>query len=459
MIYPAVVVAFGAKLLLLSWLNSFSSDVLDNFVELSTPITSFKSLREGLFLLNSNGNSTGLFRISNDLNIYDGGNVHIPPILLHLLKHFDTLPWLNFIYCVLDSLMVLMFININLKFKQHCINFYSKIYKKLIFLNTDNNNIYNPNLLSTNSTRFNLILILIYCFNPLNLVSLLSKSSIIFSNFFLTLSIYSIVNLSSYESLSLIISTISLSISAYLSYNTLFLIIPLLSIFGTKKFKTLFIFLLSCSSLLLISYYLNQCNLNFLDSTYGMIILFKKIQPNIGLWWYFFIEIFKFFNDFFIGVFNIYNFIFIIPITIRFSKDKENKIEKIYSFILIFGIITLTKSYLTIIDFNFVLNLLAILLLNIPLLINYLKFPIVSILIIIHSIILSPIFYYLWIFNGSGNSNFFYAINLVFSIGFTSILTDLVWSYLSLEYLIENKLDSKDEFTSFDQVKYRLIQY
>ena len=42
---------------------------------------------------------------------------------------------------------------------------------------------------------------------------------------------------------------------------------------------------------------------NFIGSTYGVHLQLPDLTPNVGLWWYFFIEMFDPFRDFFLGVF------------------------------------------------------------------------------------------------------------------------------------------------------------
>jgi GPI-anchor transamidase subunit U len=47
-----------------------------------------------------------------------------------------------------------------------------------------------------------------------------------------------------------------------------------------------------------------------------------------------------------------------------------------------------------------------------------------------YATLLGPAFYHLWIYAGSGNANFFYAITLVWSLGLTVFLADLVFAVL-----------------------------
>jgi GPI-anchor transamidase subunit U len=62
-------------------------------------------------------------------------------------------------------------------------------------------------------------------------------------------------------------------------------------------------------------------------------------------------------------------------------------------------------------------------------------FPAASTLL--YSTLLGPAFYHLWIYAGSGNANFFYAITLVWSLGLTVILADSVYAVMRDEWEVE----------------------
>lgn len=50
---------------------------------------------------------------------------------------------------------------------------------------------------------------------------------------------------------------------------------------------------------------------------------------------------------------------------------------------------------------------------------------------------LGPAFYHLWIYAGSGNANFFYAITLVWSLGLSIIVGDSLYAALRDELDVE----------------------
>lgn len=53
---------------------------------------------------------------------------------------------------------------------------------------------------------------------------------------------------------------------------------------------------------------------------------------------------------------------------------------------------------------------------------------------LLYASLLGPAFYYLWIYAGSGNANFFYAITLVWSLGLSVIVSDSLFAVLRDEW-------------------------
>jgi phosphatidylinositol glycan class U len=57
---------------------------------------------------------------------------------------------------------------------------------------------------------------------------------------------------------------------------------------------------------------------------------------------------------------------------------------------------------------------------------------------ILYSTLLGPAFYHLWIYAGSGNANFFYAITLVWSLGLSILVADTTFAALRDEWEQDN---------------------
>jgi phosphatidylinositol glycan class U len=60
---------------------------------------------------------------------------------------------------------------------------------------------------------------------------------------------------------------------------------------------------------------------NFLEATYGVRLLLPDLTPNVGLWWYFFTEMFDSFRDFFLGVFWLHVASYTPGLTLRLQKQ------------------------------------------------------------------------------------------------------------------------------------------
>ncbi|MEE6526045.1 hypothetical protein FKM82_026436 [Ascaphus truei] len=56
---------------------------------------------------------------------------------------------------------------------------------------------------------------------------------------------------------------------------------------------------------------------DFLQSVYGFILSVPDLTPNIGLFWYFFAEMFEHFSLFFVCVFQINVFFYAVPLAIK----------------------------------------------------------------------------------------------------------------------------------------------
>jgi len=66
-----------------------------------------------------------------------------------------------------------------------------------------------------------------------------------------------------------------------------------------------------------------------------------------------------------------------------------------------------------------------------------LRYSFIAVAAVVYSTFLGPAFYYLWIYAGSGNANFFYAITLVYALGLTIVVHDLIFAILRDEFEVE----------------------
>ncbi|KAK6460391.1 GPI transamidase subunit PIG-U [Scheffersomyces coipomensis] len=384
--------------------------ILSSINEISTPINSFKSLQEAFYYF------------ANGIELYDGGINHHPPVLVILLSFVNDLGYpvlsniiFNLIYTLCDIYITYRLIALNQWYHDQ-------------WSSKSGSNKYNDDLIAS-----------FYLFNPLIIVTNLSHSTLVFSVLFIIETLHQLLVIKNLPR-----SMIALSIASYLSYTPVWLVIPLLALMQVTNpdvpkveiYGRNFGFFLMGLMLFIIMSFLITASWQFFYQCYGTIFLFNKIQPNIGLWWYIFTEMFEFFTPFYIGVFNLYSIIFIFPITLRFTNDG------VFAFILSLIWLSFTKSYPTIGDLGYILSILPIFKSSF---LNYCKFSIVYIILLIICLILSPIFYYCWIVLGNGNSNFFYSINLIWGVIYLFIMMDLIWAKLTLDYIMDNDIKDKEQ--------------
>ncbi|KAK7048524.1 phosphatidylinositol glycan anchor biosynthesis class U protein [Favolaschia claudopus] len=160
----------------------------------------------------------------------------------------------------------------------------------------------------------------------------------------------------------------------------------------------------------------------WVPQTWGASLTLPDLTPNCGLWWYFFTEMFDHFRPFFLMVFSIHLLIYIAPVCIKFQYDP------LYATFILLGILATFKPYPTMADPGLFLSMLAVF----PEIYPYLRYPIVTTLLHLHAALLMPLFHHLWLNQGTANANFFYASTLVFACANGAALTDCVWAGLRI---------------------------
>merc|ERR1712173_535259 len=68
------------------------------------------------------------------------------------------------------------------------------------------------------------------------------------------------------------------------------------------------------------SYLLMDHSWTFVTSTIGFIVTVPELTPNMGLFWYFFTEMFEHFRAFFVWTFQLNCFIYVMPLSIQFRR-------------------------------------------------------------------------------------------------------------------------------------------
>jgi GPI-anchor transamidase subunit U len=92
----------------------------------------------------------------------------------------------------------------------------------------------------------------------------------------------------------------------------------------------------------------------YLKATYGVRLLLPDLTPNVGLWWYFFIEMFDSFREFFLGVFWLHMASYTGAMCLRISK------QPLFVAITLIGISAIFQPYPSIADTSLYLALLPL---------------------------------------------------------------------------------------------------
>ncbi|KAL9100775.1 MAG: hypothetical protein Q9163_003892 [Psora crenata] len=187
--------------------------------------------------------------------------------------------------------------------------------------------------------------------------------------------------------------------------------------------------------LLYMSYVLTGGSWEFLSSTYGVQLLLPDLTPNVGLWWYFFIEMFDPFREFFLGVFWLHLAGYVGGLCIRLRN------QPLFIVTTMLGLFAIFKPYPTISDTCLYFAMLPLYRHVFPLM----RYTFFAMSAILYATLLGPAFYHLWIYAGSGNANFFYAITLVWSLGLVLLLADSLFAVLRDEWEVERpEMKGKD---------------
>lgn len=149
---------------------------------------------------------------------------------------------------------------------------------------------------------------------------------------------------------------------------------------------------------------------------YKLPLLLEDYTPNIGLWWYFFTEMFAAFRPFFTFVFHSFAVVLAVPVAIRFSS------RPLFAVWVQLFISCMFKPYASVGDMVPWLALLPLLQQQLQCVKAGLFFVNSFVLLLV----LGPAMWHQWINVDAANSNFFYSITLLLGVWYTVFLTHLV---------------------------------
>ncbi|KAJ5503352.1 GPI transamidase subunit PIG-U [Penicillium fimorum] len=400
------IAVFGAAFvlrLLLTCLFPSLPGLLTGRVEISTPVNSFKRLQEGLFLYTRN------------VSPYDGGVFHQAPLLLPLFALLpdatnSPLPTSIF-YFLVDLLNANALVTISASGQSVKSRLHSAVRKHV---------------------RWDGVSVAAwFLFNPFTIATCLARSTSVFTTSGILFAVSNAVSGNSINAM------LALGFASYLSLYPALLFVPLVLLCYDQRsgrpnppnvayfiVQHAALLLASVAGLLGLSCLITGNFWEFISATYGFHLLVPDLTPNVGLWWYFFIEMFDSFREFFLGVFWLHLASYVGGLTARFRS------QPLFVITSLLGVFAIFKPYPSISDASLFFALLPLYRHLFPLM----RYTFFAGSAILYSSLLGPAFYYLWIYAGSGNANFFYAITLVWSLGLSILLADTVFAALRDEW-------------------------
>ncbi|XP_064023772.1 phosphatidylinositol glycan anchor biosynthesis class U protein isoform X3 [Pogoniulus pusillus] len=256
---------------------------------------------------------------------------------------------------------------------------------------------------------------LFYLLNPYTVMSCVAKSTCAINNTVIAFFILATIKGSAF------LSAVFLALATYQSLYPLTLFAPALLYLLQRQFipvklksKGFWLYTVQYAALYLCSLVVIIClsffllnSWDFIPAVYGFILSVPDLTPNIGLFWYFFAEMFEHFSLFFVCVFQINAFFYTIPLAIKL-KD-----HPVFFLFVQIAIISVFKSYPTVGDIALYMAFLPVW----SHLYRFLRNIFIPSCLLIVCSVLFPVLWHLWIYSGSANSNFYYAITLTFNVG------------------------------------------
>jgi phosphatidylinositol glycan class U len=387
--------------------------------ELVTPVTSWKRVTEGLALRRAG------------VAVYDGDVFHETPLMLRAVDVVDHWMgtqnvWIAFV--VADLLTAIVLGRLATEVRSYVIrrqdaecDAYVPASVKLIL---------SPEMLSLSR----LYVVAAYMLNPLTVATCVAMSTAVFHHLILALALLFTLRENR------LLMCVFIALAAYELMYPIMLIVPAALLLAHAETHVVdsrlppymsvvsviqtFICFTSAACLLLYSSHYVEGSWGFLHSTYEFVLTIPDLAPNVGIFWYFFTEVFDHFRTFFVFVFQLHVFIYIAPLTIRL---REHPLFLAY---MLLSISAIFRSYPSLADTAFYMSLL-------PLwrhLLVYMRNTFISVIMFCVGVVLAPVLWYLWISAGSANANFYFAITLVISTAQVLLVTDLLFAYLRREF-------------------------
>ena len=280
--------------------------------ELATPLNSYKRLREGIVLW------------QNNQDPYAGVLFHETPLALKFFTMlFDLMSesCVNIVFVIGDILCAFILGKVA-----------DLVAKSLLTQQAKNLGKYHVDAKEDLLIEFEDVMHMsshvqsVYLLHPYLVASCAAKTTTVYANLLLALVMWSAMR----KNMSF--ACLFLALATYQSFYPVMLLVPLVLLlvpeeedpksshvqdFNTTSIKVVTVFSMCLSMIFYLSYLLMGNSWTFLYSTLGFILAVPELTPNMGLFWYFFTEMFEHFRVFFVCTFQINCFVYVYPLASR----------------------------------------------------------------------------------------------------------------------------------------------
>eukprot|EP00123_Amoebidium_parasiticum_P010551 comp20179_c0_seq1/m.25023 comp20179_c0_seq1/g.25023 ORF comp20179_c0_seq1/g.25023 comp20179_c0_seq1/m.25023 type:complete len:427 (-) comp20179_c0_seq1:162-1442(-) len=396
----AVLASAGLVRLVLFYLGY--DTVFGRRVEIVTPLNSYHRVTEGRFL------------VANGASPYEGDTVHETPLLLALLwtlQHYGP-GATQALYVSCDLLIGWLLGCIATLGKARLQRDEEASFK----------NIPKQLAVSDETTLAPLTVVMFYVFNPYSVMVCVGQSTIVFTNLAIVLALYWALKGRVF------MSSFAVAAATYQSLYPAVFIIPAAMLIskppGNNQTNIAGVvvvvgaFVVWLGALLGVSFLFTN-SWDFVRAVYLFILAVPDLTPNVGLYWYYFLEMFDHFRLFFLWVFQLHVLVYIGPLAVKLRR------QPLFLWVMYAGIVTAFKSYPSVGDAALFLSLVSLW----SHLVIYMRYPFLVSHLYLFSSFLGPIFWHLWVYAGSGNANFFFAITLVYTMATVLLAVDLMQAH------------------------------
>ncbi|KAL0103422.1 hypothetical protein PUN28_017589 [Cardiocondyla obscurior] len=394
-------------------MNSEYQKIIGNRVEVSTALNSWKRVTEGVYL-----HKFGI-------DPYEGDLFHETPIglyMFHLMQEYLPQWALFLLFVVVDLTTALC---LAFAAKHYAIELATKRKEKKDEDKESSKDVPGTSALYVSAA---------YLFNPYIILNCVGLTTTVFTNL-----LYSIA-LASMTKRSVLWSCTSVALLTLQGLYPVSLMVPAtiyIASAGRNKKISIVTMVVAFTSILTALFAISYCIMgswSFLGSTIGFILTVPDLRPNIGLYWYFFTEMFEHFRWLFIASFQInVSLLYIVPLALRLRRDP---MLLAFSYLAIAAIF---KSYPCIGDVGFYISLL-------PLwkhLFQHMQQGFIVGCFVLFCTVFAPTVWHQWIYSRSANANFYFGVTLAFAIAQIFLLTDILFASVKHEFAVQHGINRK----------------